>query len=91
MKKFYIKEIGIVMNFYRLERWLYLHNFKLFANIIFRVIYLVFNCYVPPSCSIGDNTKMPHGIGIVIHHSAKIGKNCTIFQNVTIGGGIILL
>lgn len=30
--------------------------------------------------------NLPHGItGIFISHSAKIGKNCTILQNVTIG------
>lgn len=34
-----------------------------------------------------QNTKFPHPIGIVIHPDVKIGKNCTIFQNVTIGSG----
>ena len=31
-------------------------------------------------------TKFPHPIGIVINKNAKIGRNCTIWQNVTIGG-----
>ena len=32
--------------------------------------------------------KLPHGIrGIYISHNAVIGKNCTIFQQVTIGEG----
>ena len=30
-------------------------------------------------------TKFPHPIGVVILPRVKIGKNCTIFQNVTIG------
>ena len=30
-------------------------------------------------------TKFPHPIGIVINKNAKIGRNCTIWQNVTIG------
>lgn len=34
-----------------------------------------------------QNTYFPHPIGIVIHPKVKIGKNCTIFQNVTIGQG----
>lgn len=34
-----------------------------------------------------DNIKFPHPIGIVISKHAKIGKNCTIYQNVTIGEG----
>lgn len=28
-----------------------------------------------------------HPVGIVIHPDAKIGNNCVIYQNVTIGGG----
>lgn len=33
-----------------------------------------------------DTPNLPHGItGIFISHSAVIGKNCTILQNVTIG------
>jgi serine O-acetyltransferase len=30
---------------------------------------------------------IPHPNGIVIHPEAKIGVNCLIFQQVTIGGG----
>lgn len=34
-----------------------------------------------------QNTYFPHPIGIVIHPDVKIGKNCVIYQNVTIGSG----
>ncbi len=34
-----------------------------------------------------QNTYFPHPVGIVIHPDVKIGKNCTIYQNVTIGSG----
>lgn len=34
-----------------------------------------------------NGTKFPHPIGIVIGKGAKIGKNCTIYQNTTIGNG----
>ena len=77
---------GIVMKIYKMERCLYNHHLKIMSNIIFRLIYLVFNCYIPPSVEIGDGTCIPHGIGIVIHHTAKIGSDCKIYQNVTIGG-----
>ena len=36
---------------------------------------------------IQQNTYFPHPIGIVIHPDVKIGKDCIIFQNVTIGSG----
>ena len=34
-----------------------------------------------------NNTRFPHPVGIVINADAVIGKNCLIFQNVTIGEG----
>lgn len=33
-----------------------------------------------------QKTIFPHPVGIVIHKDVKIGKNCRIYQNVTIGG-----
>jgi len=32
-----------------------------------------------------QQTNFPHPIGIIIGRGVKIGKNCTIYQNVTIG------
>lgn len=32
-----------------------------------------------------QKTKLPHPVGIVIGMKVKLGKNCTIYQNVTIG------
>ena len=40
---------------------------------------------IPVSVSIGGGLLMPHTNGIVIHGNAKIGVNCLIFQQVTIG------
>lgn len=35
----------------------------------------------------GSRPTLPHGLnGIVIHMGAKFGKNCTIYQQVTVGG-----
>ena len=34
-----------------------------------------------------QNTYFPHPVGIVISKFATVGKNCTIYQNVTIGKG----
>lgn len=43
-------------------------------------------CLIPNLRDLEEkNTKFPHPIGIVIHPEAKIGRNCVIFQNVTIG------
>jgi serine O-acetyltransferase len=40
---------------------------------------------IPVSCEIGGGLLIPHPNGIVIHGDAKIGVNCIIFQQVTIG------
>lgn len=40
---------------------------------------------IPLNSTIGGGLLIPHPNGIVIHPSAKIGCNCLIFQQVTIG------
>jgi serine O-acetyltransferase len=40
---------------------------------------------IPLTCQIGGGLLIPHPNGIVIHPSAKIGVNCLIFQQVTVG------
>jgi serine O-acetyltransferase len=40
---------------------------------------------IPLNCQIGGGLLIPHPNGIVIHPDAKIGVNCLIFQQVTLG------
>src|SRR5262245_14877012 len=40
---------------------------------------------IPLNCKIGGGLLIPHPNGIVIHPDAKIGVNCLIFQQVTVG------
>lgn len=81
------KNYGIVMTFYRIERWFYVHNLKFMAKIVFRLIYLIFNCYIPPSVKIGKNVEIAHGIGIVLNINVEIGDGSIVYQNVTVGNG----
>jgi serine O-acetyltransferase len=50
---------------------------------------------IPLSCDIGGGLLLPHPSGIVIHPHARIGVNCLLFQQVTIGtrrgGGVPIL
>ena len=78
---------GIVMRFYRVERWCYLHHLRLLAYVIYRFIYLQFNCQIPYTTIIEKDVEIVHGIGIVLHQSSVIGKGTKIYQNVTIGNG----
>ena len=48
--------------------------------------HLICACSVSIDAEIGDGTIFYHrGIGCVVHPKAVIGKNCKIFQSVTIG------
>lgn len=40
---------------------------------------------IPLNCQIEGGLLLPHPNGVVIHPSAKIGPNCLIFQQVTLG------
>ena len=72
---------------YRLERWLYLHKMEMLAKIVRAFVFLLFNSYIPYTCEIGEGTSFAYkGMGVVIHSRARIGKNCIIAQQVTIGG-----
>lgn len=73
--------------FYKFSNWLYRHRVPMLPKFIWKLNYLLFNCSVPASCTIGSGTKFGYGgIGVVIHSRAVIGSNCMIGQNVTIGG-----
>jgi serine O-acetyltransferase len=41
---------------------------------------------IPINTEIGGGLALPHPNGIVIHVNSKIGPNCLIFQQVTLGG-----
>ena len=40
---------------------------------------------IPLNCQLGGGLVLPHPNGIVIHPDAKIGPNCMVYQQVTIG------
>lgn len=40
---------------------------------------------IPLNCAIGGGLRIPHPNGVVIHPEARIGPNCLIFQQVTLG------
>ena len=76
------------VNAYRKERWCSEHGLHVAAKMIRAWIYLIHNSYIPYTCKIGSGTTFAYkGIGLIIHANAKIGDDCTIGSNVTIGGG----
>lgn len=71
-----------------MSRWCYLHKIPVIPKLITLIIFLIYNSKVPYKAQIGKGTYLGYGgIGVVIHSSAKIGDNCVVCQQVTIGGG----
>jgi len=60
---------------------------------IFRPVALFYRIYtqfllgieLPPGTSIGAGLRIHHGFGLVVHKGVRIGTNCMLRQNVTIG------
>ena len=74
--------------FYRISRWLYLHHIPFLPKLITLLIFLIYNSKIPYQAHIGKGTKFGYGgMGVVVHSKAVIGDNCSIGQQVTIGGG----
>lgn len=75
-----------LMELYKISRFCFLNGLIKGANIIKSFIHFRFNSIIPYTAEIGEGTRFGYGgIGVVVHVKAKIGKNCVIGQNVTIG------
>jgi serine O-acetyltransferase len=55
------------------------------AIVRYRFWSVVTGADIPLSCQIGGGLLVPHPNGIVIHPDTKIGVNCLIFHQVTLG------
>jgi len=64
-----------------------LRLFSPLAKTLTYLIRLIFSCYIPYQVKIGKNFVLGYGgLGVVIHSRVKIGDDCHINQNVTLGG-----
>ncbi|MBO9130026.1 DapH/DapD/GlmU-related protein [Bacillus sp. 165] len=87
--------IIISLAIYRFGNYIYSHFrvpvFKTIFWLFYRICDFIFiriiaNGQLPAESKIGSGIRFPHGLnGIIIHKNAQIGKNATIFHQVTIG------
>ncbi|PMK14702.1 serine O-acetyltransferase [Vibrio splendidus] len=62
-------------------------GYVLIPKIMWAINRVFFSCDIPASVEIGNGTGFFHnGLGCVIHGAARIGDECKIYQNVTMGG-----
>ena len=54
-------------------------------KLLYRRYFFKYGIQIPIGVEIGEGLMLPHFGGIVINSKSKIGKNCNILQNVTIG------
>ncbi len=64
----------------RVKKWLVL------AAVIERIMHHASHCWISTAAKIDKGFLVAHVGGIVIGGSVKIGRNCDIRQNVTLGG-----
>jgi serine O-acetyltransferase len=62
-------------------------HLRMLAVLRHRFWSLITGTDIPLNASLGGGLLMPHPNGIVIHPDVKIGPNCLIFQQVTLGTG----
>ena len=71
---------------YRKANWFYRHNMKFIARFISQRARHKTGIEIHPGATIGKGLFIDHGMGVVIGETTEIGDNCTIYQNVTLGG-----
>lgn len=69
---------------YRTSSFFFNKNMKVISKLFSLANFLIFKVEISPQSIIGGGLFLPHPISIVIGAN-KIGNNCTIYQNVTIG------
>ncbi len=58
---------------------------KIKKTIYFNKLQSKYSMWISPECKIGENIHFMHLDGITIGSGTKIGNNCTIYQQVTVG------
>ncbi len=71
---------------HRKAHWFYNRNMKYLARWISQRSRHKTGIEIHPGAKIGKGLFIDHGMGVVIGETTEIGDNCTIYQNVTLGG-----
>lgn len=72
--------------YYRISHFFYKIKFYFIARMISQFARFLTGIEIHPGATIGKALFIDHGSGVVIGETTIIGDNCTIYQNVTLGG-----
>jgi serine O-acetyltransferase len=76
---------AIVVHRY-ISRPLYMLYIPFFPRLISQIMRFLTGIEIHPGAKIGRGFFIDHGFGTVIGETAIIGRNCTMYHNVTLGG-----
>ena len=65
---------------------LYRLKIPFFPRLISQIMRFLTGIEIHPGATIGKGFFIDHGMGVVIGETAIIGKNCVMYQGVTLGG-----
>jgi serine O-acetyltransferase len=71
---------------HRFNHFLHKMGIPLIPRFLSQVARLFTGIEIHPAAEIGEGFFIDHGMGVVIGETTIIGKNCTLFQGVTLGG-----
>lgn len=78
--------MSIPIKLYRIGNFFHRNKLSFFGKIVSIINRFLFATWLPSSANIGKNFSIGYGgLGVVIHSNSKIGDNCLVAQNVTIG------
>lgn len=75
-----------ILIFYRISHFFYKIKFFFIARLISQLGRGLTGIEIHPGATIGRRLFIDHGMGIVIGETARIGDDCTIYHQVTLGG-----
>ena len=71
---------------HRRAHWFFNHNMKFIARYLSQRNRHKSGIEIHPAAQLGKGVFIDHGMGVVIGETTVIGDNCTLYQNVTLGG-----
>jgi serine O-acetyltransferase len=78
----------MLLKLHSIGRWCHLHHVPVVPRLIKVLMFVFFNCILPPEVSVGTGTTFHHhGWCVLVHESVEFGSNCNIYNQITIGGG----
>jgi serine O-acetyltransferase len=71
---------------HKVASWLRRKRLHLLARLVSHLNRFLTGIEIHPGAQIGRRLFIDHGMGVVIGETAVIGDDCTLYQNVTLGG-----